>query len=127
MKHRTRTMAVIAAMVLATLTVVGAGGASAAVRSVPKNINATATVGNQSEQTIAVNPTNTKNIVVLANSAGGLIETYTFDGGKTWKHQTISDACCDPSLAFDGYGNLFMSYLYGSLPDDVPVKLSVDG
>jgi hypothetical protein len=39
----------------------------------------------------------------------------------------ISDACCDPSLSFDEFGNLFMTYIYGTFPDFVPVKLSVDG
>ena len=83
--------------------------------------------GNQAEQTIAVNPTDTRNIVVLANTAAGLLRGLTFNGGRPWKHRTLTDACCDPSLAFDGYGNLFMSYLYSSFPDAVPVKLSVDG
>jgi hypothetical protein len=120
-------MAVAVTLSTVAASPAGSAGAAPSGGTIPKNINTSKLVGNQAEQTVAVNPTNRKNIVVLANSAGGLFEGYTFDGGATWTSQTISDACCDPSLAFDGFGNLFMSYLYGSLPDDVPVKVSTDG
>ena len=38
----------------------------------------------------------------------------------------LGDACCDPSLSFDQYGNLFMTYLY-QVEDEVPIALSTDG
>ena len=38
----------------------------------------------------------------------------------------LKDACCDPSLSFDEYGNLFMTYLY-NVENRVPVALSTDG
>jgi hypothetical protein len=58
----------------------------------------------------------------------------SFDGGKTWTRRLVGlggddplgDACCDPSLSFDRYGNLFMTYLY-QVEDQVPVALSTDG
>src|SRR6266487_3216754 len=64
--------------------------------------------------------------------AAGLFEGVSFDGGATWTRKLIGDndnlgdACCDPSLSFDKYGNLFMTYLY-EVEDQVPVALSTDG
>jgi hypothetical protein len=96
---------------------------------------------NESEETIAVNPTNRANIVTVTNvghgEAGltaGMFEGVSFDGGKTWSTKLIGlgagdplgDACCDASLSFDRYGNLFMTYLY-EVEDQVPVALSTDG
>jgi hypothetical protein len=63
-----------------------------------------------------------------------MFEGVSFDGGQTWTRKLIAlgggdplgDACCDPSLSFDSYGNLFMTYLY-QVEDQVPVALSTDG
>ena len=46
-----------------------AGRAASAIRAVavPPNINATHAPGNQAEQTVAVNPTNPSNIVIVSN------------------------------------------------------------
>ena len=38
----------------------------------------------------------------------------------------FGDTCCDPSLSFDEYGNLFMTYLYNA-ENKIPVVLSTDG
>ena len=47
--------------------------------------------------------------------------------GSSSATTTISaTACCDPSLSFDEYGNLFMTYLY-EVEDQVPIALSTDG
>jgi hypothetical protein len=96
---------------------------------------------NESEEAVAVNPTNPNNIVIVTNvghsEAGitaGMFEGVSFDGGKTWTRKLIGlggadplgDACCDPSLSFDEYGNLFLTYLY-QVEDTVPVALSTDG
>src|SRR5205823_3545974 len=55
------------------------------------------------------------------------------DGGQTWSKRIIADgndnlgdSCCDPSLSFDSYGNLFMTYLF-NVENTVPVALSTDG
>jgi hypothetical protein len=107
----------------------------------PANIDISQRHLNESEETIAVNPTNPSNIVTVTNvghaEAGltaGMFEGVSFDGGKTWTTKLIGlggsdllgDACCDASLSFDGHGNLFMTYLY-EVEDQVPVALSTDG
>jgi hypothetical protein len=145
MSHRSpvgRAVRVIA--IIALLAAFGVGsaaagpGSGAADITVQKNIDASHAVGNQAEQTVAVNPTDPRNIVVVSNDptpGPGLFEAYTTDGGATWTTQQIANGvdgelgagCCDPSLAFDQYGNLFFAYLLSSFPDAVPVALSVDG
>ncbi|MEP6895414.1 MAG: sialidase family protein [Chloroflexota bacterium] len=104
--------------------------------STPQNVNVSRRVGNESEEAIAVNPTNPKNIVMLTNIAegvSGMFLAVSFDGGLTWSKRIVGegtdvfgDTCCDPSLAFDEYGNLFMSYLY-NVENTVPIALSTDG
>jgi hypothetical protein len=112
---------------------------SAAGRSVtpstPTNVDISQRHTNESEETIAVNPTNPQNIVEVSNvdfPAAGLLEGVSFDGGKTWTtkligdNDNLGDACCDPSLSFDQYGNLFMTYLF-NVEDTLPIALSTDG
>jgi hypothetical protein len=139
---------VVVAASLALILAAGAGSATAGVRlagprsatlspSVPPNINATRATGNQAEQTVAVDPTDPDNIVVISNDPSpgpGLFEAYSHDGGATWVTRQIATgsdelgpACCDPSLAFDQYGNLFFTYLLSSFPNAIPVALSTDG
>ena len=108
----------------------------------PANVDVSQRAGNESEEAIAVNPTNPDNIVIVTNiqeGLSGLFKAVSFDGGLTWSREIIAtgqtaddpndplgDSCCDPSLAFDQYGNLFLSYLY-NIEIDVPVALSTDG
>jgi hypothetical protein len=107
----------------------------------PANVDVSQRHLNESEETIAVNPTNPNNIVTVTNVghkeaglAAGMFEGVSFDGGATWTTKLIGlgtgdplgDACCDPSLSFDQYGNLFMTYLY-QVEDTVPIALSTDG
>jgi hypothetical protein len=138
---------VVAALTVAALTAVPAGLAAAGAGSVrsavttPANVDVSQRHLNESEETIAVNPANPDNIVTVTNVghaeaglAAGMFEGVSFDGGKTWTRKLIGlgagdplgDACCDPSLSFDRYGNLFMTYLY-EVEDQVPVALSTDG
>ena len=147
--HALRTLGVAAAaiMVLSTLgagtAVAGRngharGGAGRAALAIPPNINATHASGNQAEQTVAVNPTNPDNIVIVSNDPSpgpGLFEAYSMDGGASWVTRQIATdddgvlgaGCCDPSLAFDEFGNLFFTYLLSSFPNAIPVYLSTDG
>jgi hypothetical protein len=127
----------LAVLVTLALVAIPAGGGA-----IPANVDVSQRVGNESEEAIAVNPTNPQNIVVVTNvqeGVSGLFEGVTFDGGQTWTGKIIAtggtigggsdglgDSCCDPSLAFDAYGNLFLSYLY-NLENVVPVALSTDG
>ena len=114
-------------------------GAAASARfptgSTPPNVDVSRRSGNESEEAIAVNPTNPKNIVIFTNIAegtNGMFLAVTFDGGQTWTRRIVGtndnlgDTCCDPSLSFDEYGNLFMTYLF-NVENTVPVALSTDG
>jgi len=100
------------------------------------NVDVSQRVGNESETAVAVNPTNPNNIVIFTNIAEGVSGMFlgvSFDGGQTWTRRIIADgndnlgdSCCDPSLSFDSYGNLFMTYLF-NVENTVPVALSTDG
>jgi hypothetical protein len=101
----------------------------------PLNIDVSQRQGSESEETVAVNPTNSNNIVIVTNvdhPIAGMLEGVSFDGGATWttrligNNDNLGDACCDPSLSFDSYGNLFMTYLY-NVEDEVPIALSTNG
>src|SRR5437588_3587371 len=130
----------LVALLIATtlmITSVGAAGASSRSRLAPgpTNVDVSQRPGSESEETVAVNPTNPNNIVIVTNvdhPAAGLFEGVSFDGGNTWttkligNNDNLKDACCDPSLSFYNYGNLFMTYLY-NIEDQVPIALSKDG
>jgi hypothetical protein len=125
---------VLAAVLSAGAFAVIPAGAVAAGPT-PLNVDVTQRPTNESEETIAVNPTNPNNVVEVSNvvvPAAGLLEAISFDGGSTWTTKLIADndnlgaACCDPSLSFDRYGNLFLTYLY-NVGNTVPVALSTDG
>jgi hypothetical protein len=125
---------VVTAVVAVVLLAIPAG-------ALPANVDVSQRHLNESEEAIAVNPTNPNNIVVFTNvghtEAGltaGMFLGVSFDGGKTWSRRLVGlgagdplgDTCCDPSLSFDRYGNLFMTYLY-QVEDQVPIALSTDG
>jgi len=116
-----------------------ARGPSTPANGVSANVDISHRHHNESEEAIAVNPTNPNNIVVFTNighrEAGltnGMFLGVSFDGGVTWTTSIIGDddnlgsLCCDPSLSFDEYGNLFMTYLYQTV-NALPVALSTDG
>ena len=88
--------------------------------SVGPNVDISGFADNEAETTVAVNPANPNNVVIVSNfqTADALMESVTFDGGATWSARMIADgsddlgvACCDPNAAFDQYGNLFLIYL----------------
>ena len=125
----------IAAIAMVALS----SGAAGPKSSIPKNVDVSQRHLNESEEAIAVNPTNPNNIVIFTNighlEAGltaGMFLAVSFDGGATWttrivgNNDNLGDACCDPSLSFDEYGNLFMTYLY-QVENQVPIALSTDG
>jgi hypothetical protein len=127
-------LAVATATALAFLAVAAVASAAPVA-----NIDVSQRHLNESEETIAVNPSNPNNIVIVSNvghrEAGltaGMFEAVSFDGGATWSRKLIGnndnlgDACCDPSLSFDRFGNLFLTYLYQT-ENTVPVALSTDG
>ena len=116
-----------------------APAATAIAKSTPLNVDVSQRHLNESEEAIAVNPTNPRNIVIVTNvghrEAGltaGMFEGVSFDGGTTWtgrligNNDNLGDACCDPTLSFDRFGNLFLSYLFEA-ENQVPIALSTDG
>src|SRR6266481_5982594 len=99
------------------------------------NIDVSQLSNNESEETIAVNPTNPNNIVIVTNvvvPAAGMFAAVSLDGGSSWATRIIGNndnlgaACCDPSLSFDEFGNLFLTYLF-NVGNTVPIALSTDG
>src|SRR5258708_30894339 len=107
----------------------------AAPPATPTNIDVSQLSNNESEETNAVNPTNPNNIVIVTNvvvPAAGMFAAVSLDGGATWATRIIGNndnlgaACCDPSLSFDEFGNLFLTYLF-NVGNTVPVALSTDG
>jgi hypothetical protein len=94
-------------------------------------INVSATLGNQAESFVNVNPTNPNNLVATSNDPSGgnsIFRAYSTDAGATWTRGTIATgvACCDGQAAWDTFGNLFLVYLNNSV-SQVNVILSTDG
>src|SRR5439155_14318400 len=126
--------------ILGAFLLVLAGAAttvSAIAASTPTNVDVSLLAGNDAEDAIAANPANPSNVVAMAITLAqdsGLIEGVSFNGGKTWTRQLIGtgtgdplgDICCDEQLAWDRYGNLWMTYLLNS-NGNVLVALSTDG
>ena len=88
--------------------------------AIPTNVNITRAPQNQSEESITINPLNTSNVFEVSNieTGDGLMVGTSSDGGATWSTRTIANdsdnlppACCDPSAAYDSFGNLFLAYL----------------
>lgn len=133
MRYTIRVTSIIAIVVMLVLF---PGGATSAKSTIPPNVDVSQRLGNESEEAIAVNPTNPNNIVIFTNiaeGANGMFLAVSFDGGQTWTRRIVGegndvfgDTCCDPSLSFDEYGNLFMTYLY-NVDNVVPIALSTDG
>jgi hypothetical protein len=128
---------IVTLIVLFALSAVGKVNARNSLNApIPPNIDVSQRAGNESEEAIAVNPTNPNNIVIFTNIAegtNGMFLATSFDGGVTWTRHIVGegsdvfgDTCCDPSLSFDEFGNLFMTYLY-NVDNVVPVALSTDG
>jgi hypothetical protein len=100
------------------------------------NFNVTAMPGNEAEDAIAVNPTSPSNVVAMStlpDVVAGLAVGVSFNSGHTWARRVIGttgdplgEICCDQQLAWDRYGNLWMTYLVNS-SGDVLVALSTDG
>jgi hypothetical protein len=105
------------------------------------NVNLSKLAGNQSECAIAKNPTNKLQLFAICNNnaGAGLFAARSVDGGQTWTYpdpsETIANgvtaalgpaACCDPELAWDTFGNLFIVYL-DSAVTTIEVLLSTDG
>jgi hypothetical protein len=111
--------------------------ASAAPVPLPTNFDSSAMPGNEAEDAIAVNPTNPSNVVTMStlpDAPAGLSVNVTFNSGRTWVRRVIGsttadplgDICCDEQLAWDHFGNLWLTYLVNTSGDAL-VALSTDG
>jgi hypothetical protein len=111
--------------------------ASLATAAAPlPNFDVTAMPGNEAENAIAVNPTAPSNVVAMStlpDVVAGLAVGVSFDAGHTWTRRVIGAAgdplgeiCCDQQLAWDRFGNLWMTYLVNT-SGDVLVALSTNG
>src|SRR5436190_1684345 len=128
----TSASAAVVAFAVAVATALPAG---AGAQPIPPNSDASSRHGNEAENAIAVNPTNPQNVVAMStlpDVPSGLFEGVSFDGGATWTRQVIGEGgdlgkiCCDEQLAFDRFGNLWMTYLLNT-NGNVPIALSTDG
>ncbi len=104
------------------------------------NVNVSQKANYQNECAIVKNPANnTQLFAACNNSTGGLFAARSTTQGSTWNspwnaNKTIADgtpglgaaACCDPSLAWDTFGNLFVTYIDSTLQNIVTL-LSTDG
>jgi hypothetical protein len=129
---RSRWLTIVLGLAVA-LAVTGLAAAS----PLGTNYDTSAMAGNEAEDAIAVNPTNASNVVTMStlpDTVQGLSVNVTFDGGASWARRVIGsttgdplgDICCDEQLAWDHFGNLWMTYLLNS-NGDVLVALSTDG
>src|ERR1700761_1380482 len=127
----------VAALAMATLVMAAAPAAAGGpvLRHPPRNIDVSQMAGNHAEDAVAINPTDPRNVVavsVASSRQAGLFEGVTFDGGRTW-HRTVigtggalGEICCDEALAWDHYGNLWLSYLINENRNAV-IAVSTDG
>ena len=102
---------------------------------VPPNFDVSVRPGNEAENTIAANPADPLNVVAMTCPAGrvnlqGLFLGVSFDGGVTWARRLFAIGAavghtCDERLAWDRYGNLWMTHLEAT--GHVFVGLSTDG
>src|SRR6266498_4357588 len=94
-------------------------------------VNVSATVGNQAESFVNVNPTNTNNIVATSNNPGtaSIFRAYSTDAGATWTRGTIATgvACCDGQAAWDTFGNLFLVHINNTVNPTNPILSSECG
>ncbi len=108
------------------------------------DVDASQKAGDDTECAIAKNPANPQQLFMACNTASaGIFAARSTDGGDTWTFpdpadRTIADgdagqgaaACCDPTLAWDSFGNLYITYLaalVGGSSPSVETLLSTDG
>jgi len=104
-----------------------------------KNAPAIEKTKNQAEPAVAINPLNPNNVVIVATRADSRTDQGTYlprmisiDGGINFGFSKLATGTdlpvgrADPSLAYDKYGNLFVSYLELNDNTDVIVALSTD-
>ncbi len=107
----------------------------AKIATVGTNINLSKRTDNEAEGAIAVDPHNPLRLFALSNidSNNGLSAAFSSDGGRTWNTRIMASgsdglpaACCDGSVSFDSFGNLYVGYI-NAPGDKVEIVNSTDG
>lgn len=134
-----RGLRVLIATLSALLPVLVVAPTQALAVTVVTNVNVNRQSGNQTEAAVAIDPTNPQRVFASSNVQTGssLMLSYSTDAGATWTARFgangsggdgLPAACCDSSLTWDRYGNLFMVYLDSNTTNgSVHVVLSTDG
>jgi hypothetical protein len=138
-----RALLVCSVFLLAGLTFAGAAAAAPQPVLIGANVNVSRQNGNQLEAAVAIDPNNTQRVFVASNdetaALAGLATARSTDGGVNWTSQRVGTgpagdgfpvACCDPSVSWDNFGNLFLAYLSISgapRTSQVILLVSVDG
>ena len=120
---------------------VGTSEATEAVeQSGSSDQNASQLAGIDNECAMAQDPSNPQRLFQACNTnVDALFAARSVDGGETWTYPDPTDkriadgdagqgatACCDPTLAWDRFGNLFVTYI-NSAVNAVVTLLSTDG
>lgn len=142
MNHVWRGIVFSVAAVWLTVTAYAFSSSTAGAQTVGPNVNLTKAVGNQYEPAVAIDPNNSNNIFIVArNETGGLWSARSSDGGATWTSKLIAVSPIPPagdvpraygnaSVAWDQFGNLFLTYLSQGSPTAatyVTLAVSEDG
>jgi hypothetical protein len=106
------------------------------------NVDTSQMPNNEPEVDIAVDPVNpliqfvasNQDTEVSSSQPEGLFAATSTNGGLSWNGRFMADgsdglptkACCDPSVAFDSFGNLFLTYL-NDASNKAVLDLSTDG
>lgn len=123
-----------------TLAALLVGAPAHAQISAQPDRNTSQKSGNDSECAIAKNPSNKQQLFAACNtSTSGLFAARSTNLGATWTYpdpadKTIADgdagqgpaACCDPTLAWDTFGNLYLGYIDAGL-GNIVVLVSTNG
>ena len=100
---------------------------------VPTNVDISRMTGNEAEPAITIDKSNPTRLFATSKVTPevGLMVAYSLDSGATWKSRLIADgtdqlpiARTDPVATYDGYGNLYFSYITPNW--DIVVTLSTD-
>jgi hypothetical protein len=119
------------------LVIALASAAIPATAAAPTVVNVSHRATSQSEAAVAASPLDANDVVIASNvqHGYGIFVAVSHDGGATWSRDVIGDAdgfgraCCDPTIAWDPSGNLFLTWIgYGKLsyPTVLPILLSTD-
>jgi len=106
--------------------------AAPSVRAATTVVNVSKRSTSQSEAAVAASPLDANDVVIASNvqRGYGISLGVSHDGGLTWKRSIIANgdrfglACCDPTITWDGSGNLFLAWL-GYTKSPYPALVSV--